>query len=333
VDKRFSFEQDTTSCTKWENIYSSSIHVTSRVPQGSVLDPLLFVMFVNEIPSIVSSPTFIFADDVKIFRFVKSCDDHIALQNDFGSLYGHGWSVHWQLKFNISKCKHMHFGPSHSFGSYYLNGTTIDSVESQKDQGILFDNQIKFHQHTSNIAAKANRLLGLIKRSFDHLDSNMLTKLFVSIVRPTLEYCNSVWGPSFILDQRKIEQVQRRAAKLLTPISDKPYKERLLILKLPSLTHRCYRGNMILLYKVLNNYFNSDFSSLYYSTTTTTARGHCYKLFKFRTRLNCRTNYFFNRLVNDWNNLPDFIVNANSVIITFKSSIDSYLFDCRFNFV
>jgi len=78
---------------------------------------------------------------------------------------------------------------------------------------------------------------------------------------------------------------------------------------------------MILLYKVLKNYFNSDFSSLYIYSTTTTTRGHCYKLFKFRTRLNCRTNYIFNRLVNDWNNLPDFIVNANSVI-NFKSSID-----------
>jgi len=186
--------------------------------------------------------------------------------------------------------------------------------------------------YTSNIAAKANHLLGLIKRSFDHLDSDMLTKIFVSIVRLTLEYCNSTWGPSFILDQRKIEQVQRRATKLLTSISDKPYKERLLILELPSLTHRRHSGDMILLYKVLNNYFNSDFSFLYTYSTTTTTRGHCYKLFKFCTRLNCRTNYFFNRLVNDWNNLPEFIVNADSVI-NFKSLIDSYLFDCRFNFV
>ena len=100
------------------------------------------------------------ADDIKIFRFVKSSDDHTALQNDLNSLYE--WSVHWQLKFNISKCKHMHFGPSHSYELYSLNGTTIDSVESQKDLGILFDNQLKFHQHTSNIAAKANRLLDLL---------------------------------------------------------------------------------------------------------------------------------------------------------------------------
>jgi len=77
-------------------------HVTSGVPQGSVLGPLLFVMLVNDIPSIVLSPIFMFADDIKIFCFDKSSDDHTALQNNLNSLYE--WSVHWQLKFNISKC-------------------------------------------------------------------------------------------------------------------------------------------------------------------------------------------------------------------------------------
>jgi len=120
----------------------------------------------------------------------------------------------------------------------------------------------------NNFCNKVNRLLRLI-RSFDHLDSSMLVKLFVTMVLPTLEYCNSIWGPSFILDQRKIEKVQCRATRLLPFFEDKPYEERLLILQLPSLAHRCYRGDLILLYKILNNYFSSDFSALYtYSTTT-----------------------------------------------------------------
>ena len=191
----------------------------------------------------------------------------------------------------------------------------IDSVGSQKDLGILFDHQLKFHSHTIDVTAKANRLLGLIRRSFDHLDSDMLIKLFVTLVRPTLEYCNSVWGPSFILDQRKIEKVQRRATKMLLPIRDKPYGERLSTLQLPSLAYRRLRGDMILLYKILNNYFNSDFSALYTYSTTTTTRGHQFKLFKYHSRLSCRSNYFFNRLINDWNNLPAFVVNANSVKI------------------
>ena len=83
----------------------------------------------------------------------------------------------------------------------------------------------------------------------------MLVKLFVTVVRPTLEYCNSVWGPSLVHDQRKIEKVQHRATRLLLPIRDKPYGERLSILQLPSLAYSgCFRGDMILLYKILNNY-------------------------------------------------------------------------------
>ena len=269
---------------------SSTTCVTSGVPQGSVLGPVLFILFVNDLPSMVSSPTFMFADDTKIFRCVGSNDDHSALKNDLNLLYE--WSVRWQLNFNISKCKHIHLGPIHSYGPYYLNGVVIDSVNSQKDLGILFDNQLRFHHHTTTIVAKANRLLGLIKRSFDYLNSDMLTKLFVTIVRPTLEYCSSIWGPSFILDQRKIEKVQHRATKMLAAISDKSYEERLSILKLPSLTYRRHRGDMILLYKVLNNHFNSDFSSLYTYSTTNTTRGHQFKLFKYRSRLNCRSNYF-----------------------------------------
>ena len=126
-------------------------------------------------------------------------------------------------------------------GSYYLNGIKIDSVESQKDLGILFDHQLKFYLHTTDVAAKANHLLGLIRKSFDYLDPDMLVKLFVTVVRPTLEYCKSVWGPLFILDQKKIEKVRCRATRLLSPIRDRPYGERLSILQLPSLAYRRLR--------------------------------------------------------------------------------------------
>ena len=106
----------------------------------------------------------------------------IALQHDLNLL--HEWSAHWQLKFNILKCKHVHFGPTHHYESYYLNGITIDIVESHKDLGIILDHQLKFHSHTTEVVLKANRLLGLIRRSFD---SDMLIKLFTVLVCPVLE--------------------------------------------------------------------------------------------------------------------------------------------------
>ena len=159
----------------------------------------------------------------------------------------------------------------------------------------------------------------------------MLVKLFVSIVRPTLEYSNSVWGPPFILDQRKIEKVQRRATRLLPTLVDKSYSERLSLLQLPSLAHRRLRGNLILLYKILNNYFSSDFHN-FFSYTNTITRGQQFKLFKSFSRLKCRSDYFLNRILNDWNGLPDYVVNASSINY-FKSLLDSHLANSRFIFV
>ena len=90
--------------------------------------------------------------------------------------------------------------------SFYLNGTVIASVISRKDLGIVFDNNLTFHNHTIEVTAKANHLLGLIRKSFEYLKPDMLMKLFVTMVWPTLEYSNSVWGPSYILDQRKLRK-------------------------------------------------------------------------------------------------------------------------------
>ena len=87
-----------------------------------------------------------FADNTKIFRVIRNSEDHTALQYDLNLLYE--WPVHWQLKFNISKCKHIHFGPIHHYGSYYLNGIIIDSVKSHKDLGVILDHQLKSSTHT-----------------------------------------------------------------------------------------------------------------------------------------------------------------------------------------
>ena len=128
------------------NNYTTIIYIQPTghgVPQGLASGSVLFTMFVNDIPSIVLIPMFLFADDTKIFHFIRSSDDHAILQNDLNLL--HEWSVRWQLKFSISKCKHVHFGPVYQFGPYYLNGITIDSVEFQKDLGILLT--INLHMH------------------------------------------------------------------------------------------------------------------------------------------------------------------------------------------
>jgi len=148
-----------------------------------------------------------FADNTKMFHVIRNEEEYVTLQNNLNRLCR--WSQLWQLKFNISKCKHLHFGPAFCHGFYYLKG--IDTVTSHNDLGILFDDKLKFHDHTTKVTIKANRVLGMIKKSFEYPDSDMLSKLFTTLVGPILEYSNAIWGPLFILDQRKVEKVQHRA--------------------------------------------------------------------------------------------------------------------------
>ena len=157
----------------------------------------------------------------------------------------------------------------------------------------------------------------------------MLIQLFSTLVRPILEYNNIIWGPHYTRDKRKVENVQWRTTCLLPHLHDKSYAERLTVLSLPSLQYRQWRGDLIFLYKVLNNYFNSDFSDSY---TYSTIWGHQFKLLKNCARLLCRSNYFFNRITDNWNSLTNYVANSSS-INTFKSLLDGHLSNLKFIFV
>ena len=170
-------------------------NVLSGVPQGSVLGPLLFSLYVNDIPSLVDSPILLFADDTKVYRAIKCREDHLQLQSDIDKLLV--WSNMWQLKFNIAKCTLLHLGKPHSYGDYKLDGVAISQSNIVKDLGVLIDTDLKFHAHTSMVVARANRLLGIIKKSFEHLDHIMFLRLYKSLIRPMLEYGNIIWGPYF----------------------------------------------------------------------------------------------------------------------------------------
>ena len=122
-----------------------------------------------------------------------------------------------------------------------------------------------------------------------------------------------IWRPLFTLDQRKVEKV-RQAIRLLLSLYDKSYTERLSTLSLPLLLHIRQKGDLIFLYKILNNHFNSDFTIIYTPTPlATTTRGHQSKLFKQHSRLLCRSNYYMNRVINEWNSLPTSVVESSSI--------------------
>ena len=164
--------------------------VISAIPQGSVLGPILFLIYVNDLPEMARSKLKLFADDTKLYKSIKDVADKEILQTDLNSLIG--WSNKWQLPFNIGKCKLLHLGTENPEFQYILtNGnetSTLEEVEKEKDLGIVFDNRLHFEQHVSDCTTKARQRIGLIKRNFKYLDESItITNLDIKTKEKSIE--------------------------------------------------------------------------------------------------------------------------------------------------
>ena len=207
-------------------------------------------------PDVVSSMCQLFADDAKIFRGIQSKEDILALQEDLGRL--DEWSEKWQLAFNVDKCKSLHIGARNTHHKYKMNGKGLEHIEEEKDLGVLIDEKLDFHRQAAAAVKKANRVLGLVKRTFSNLDKVPLPLLFTSLVRSLLEYGNVIWGPFYKAEIIAVEKIQRRATKMIRGLSQMSYEERLQELKLPSLLHRRRRGDMIQMHKIIHGAVNVE---------------------------------------------------------------------------
>ena len=245
----------------------------------------------------------------------------LDLQSDLTNM--ENWSKQWQLPFNETKCKVMHFGYGNQHKTYLLNGHTLQTTDNEKDLGVIVDSKLKFHIHTAAACKKANQMLGLVKKAYTSRDASMTCLLYKAIVRPHLEYGNTIWGPFFKEDMLRVERVQRRATKLINGLRDKTYGERLRVLQLPSLTYRRRRGDMIWTYKILNGLVRVDASKFFVPGRLGHIRGHPQRVFKQHATKLPRRNNFSQRVVNDWNSLPSKVVKASSVN-EFKNKLDEH---------
>ena len=296
--------------------------VTSGVPQGSVLGPLLFLVYINDLPEVVCTKAQIFADDTKLYHTVGNGDQAQELQDDINSLYL--WSQQWQLPFNDAKCKRMHLGNRNAEREYQINGANMQNVDSEKDLGIMVDKKIKFHLHASQAVAKGFRMLGMIKRSFVNLNKTTIPLLFNSLVRPILEYGNCVWGPMYCMDQDQIERVLRRATKLDPSLRDLPYEERLQQLNIPSMFHRRKCGDMIMVFQIVTGRIPILENCMFAIAEERLGnRGHHFKLRKPHATTVNRQNSFAVRVINEWNSLPEIVVSADTVH-AFKKRLDQH---------
>ena len=300
------------------NDSSTSKNVTSGIPQGSVLGPTLFILFINDISNDIESQIRLFADDTKIFRAISETADNTILQADIDKLLA--WSNKWQLPFNIDKCKVIHFGQNNDSVNYKMYGNSVVKDESEKDLGVLFDHKLKFSTHVRAIVSKANSRVGLLRRNFTNLSPTVFLPLYKALIRPLLEYASVIWNPILKGDQDEIEKVQKRATKLVRPISHLPYNVRLRTLKLDSLRYRRRRADLIQVYRILQGTDNIDSNIFFTMSGDQRTRGHNKKLSKIRGNTSHRLNSFSMRIVNDWNSLSESTVNSVSLNV-FKTAL------------
>ena len=234
----------------------------------------------------------------------NKCNLGDQIQNDIYRLQN--WTATWDLHFNVAKCKVLHIGSNNPNNRYVMvndkGQSVIDSCVNEKDLGVIFDCNLSFDAHIQSVIGKANRILGIIKRTFTFMDADTFLRLYKTMVRPHLEYANAVWAPHLKRQSRDIERVQRRATKLLPACRNLSYEDRLIYLNLFSLKYRRFRGDCIQCFKIINGIDDLNFND-FYDLNTGVTRNADFKLSVKRCNKDIKKFSFSHRTVKYWNSL------------------------------
>ncbi|KAK7110963.1 hypothetical protein V1264_014752 [Littorina saxatilis] len=297
-----------------DGVQSSFVKVKTGVPQGSVLGPCLFLCYINDLPSKISSPSRLFADDTAVYRFITCAEDPAKLQEDLQRL--EQWEKEWDMAFHPDKYCVLPFTRSHSppLSNYTLHGQTLERVTSTKYLGVILDTKLDFTRHIENICAKANKTLGFLRRNLKVCSS--LTKMlaYKTMVRPILEYACTEWDPHSDRLITTLEKVQRRAARFVTNRyhNTTSVTDMLTLLEWPTLQQRRRCARLAMLHKILNDQACVSCVGLKRQPRSGRRSNHSQQLGKIPCRTDYRKFSFFPRTTVDWNSLPSDVVEAPS---------------------
>ena len=202
---------------------SDTAPVTSGVPQGSVLGPCLFLLYINDLAQGLDANVRLFADDTIAYLVIGGLADAVRLQGDLDRL-AH-WENQWQMQFHPEKCQVLRVTKKTKTNtidaSYTLHGHTLEVVDHVKYLGVTISGDLRWDKHISNVVNKANSTLAVLKRNVRVPSQSVKSAAYKALVRPHLEYCSPVWDPSTKKSKDKIEMVQRRSVGGLWGSTDK----------------------------------------------------------------------------------------------------------------
>ena len=299
-------------CVLLEGTSSKSHHVLSGVPQGSVLGPLLFLIYINDITESITSTIRLYADDVLIYRVINNEADTICLQNDLSIL--ENWANTWQMRFNPSKCIHLAITRKKTYikHCYQIHSQQIQQNKSAKYLGVVIDEHLTWKEHVNEICSKAIKAKAFLQRNLHRCPVLVKSNCYTSLVRPILEYAAAVWSPHLQYQIHQIEKVQRSAARFVT--NDFSYRSSvtgmLFCLRWPLLEHRRNYLKLITFYKIIRGFIDASFTLISHATST---RGHSQRFVTPFARTDSYLYSFLPSTINLWNSLPESLIELNDI--------------------
>ena len=307
------------SCSVWADVLSG-------VPQGSVLGPLLFVIFINDLDECTTtiSTMMKFADDTKLGNKATNSDNCVLMQQCIDKLIA--WANMWCMEFNVKKCKVMHIGRGNPMYQYSMNGTPLQVCEGERDIGVQISNTLKPATQCAEAARRANAILTQISRAFMYRDRRVFVQLYKQFVRCHLEFSTPAWSPWQAGDIQLLEKVQMRAVRMISGLQGTTYEERLAELGLRTLADRRNRIDMVQTFKILNGHDNVNFEKWFrivgHNVARITRNSSYHKnIISTRSNTEIRRNFFTNRVAANWNALPEAVKESQTVQI-FKARLE-----------